>query len=73
MAGRKAPARAAAYAPDGPDPAALRKEIAAEQQAALEMGIELPMRAPVPIMPPPQLPRNFKEQSPFMAPDANAR
>ena len=30
MAGRKAPARAAAYAPDGPDPAALRKEIAAE-------------------------------------------
>ena len=48
-----------------------RKEIAAEQQAALEMGIELPMRAPVPIMPPPQLPRNFKEQSPFMAPDAN--
>ena len=35
--------------------------------------IELPMRAPVPIMPPPQLPRNFKEQSPFMAPDANAR
>ena len=48
-----------------------RKEIEEEQSAAAEMGIELAPRAVQPIMPPPQLPKNFKEQSPFMAPDAN--
>ena len=48
-----------------------RKEIEEEQRAAAEMGIELAPRAVQPIMPPPQLPKNFKEQSPFMAPDAN--
>ena len=49
-----------------------RKEIEAERAAAAEMGIELAPRAPQPIIPPPQqLPRNFREQSPFMAPGAN--
>lgn len=49
-----------------------RKEIEAEQIAAREMGIEIAPRAPQPIMPPPQLPNNFREQSPFMAPGANS-
>jgi len=43
----------------------------AEVAAAAEMGIEIAPRAvrPMPMMP--ALPANFKEQSPFMAPDAN--
>ena len=41
-------------------------------RAAREMGIEIAPRAPQPIMPPPQLPNNFREQSPFMAPGANS-
>jgi len=48
-----------------------RLQIQAEQAAAAEMGIELAPRAVQPLMPPPQLPNNFREQSPFMAPNAN--
>ena len=43
-------------------------EIAAEQAAAAEMGIALEPRVVQPVMPPPQIPKNFREQSPFMAP-----
>ena len=45
-----------------------RREIEEEQRAAAEMGIELAPRMVQPVMPPPQLPQNFREQSPFMAP-----
>lgn len=43
----------------------------AERAAAAEMGIELAPHVPQPMLQMPQLPTNFKEQSPFMAPDAN--
>ena len=50
-----------------------RQQIAAEQMAAAEMGIELAPQAVMPIAPPPRIQHHFKEQSPFMAPDANKR
>jgi hypothetical protein len=47
-----------------------REEIEAERQAAAEMGIEIEHREVRPVAMP-ALPTNFKEQSPFMAPNAN--
>ena len=47
-----------------------RKEIEAEVAAAAEMGIEIAPQPRAPIQMP-ALPTSFREQSPFMAPNAN--